>query len=97
MNNVNNDTVFQAERRRKQKGSTSPLQDEPEEEELDEETQALDSVAMERIKQIILEYQEEMNNFELKKEGKFYWYFCLIACQNLVVFVNCRGGYGKVQ
>lgn len=61
---------FLAERRRKQKGSTSPLQDEPEEEELDEETQALDAVAMERIKQILTEYQEEMNNFELKKEGK---------------------------
>lgn len=46
------------------------MQDEPEEEEpLDEETQALDAVAVERIKQILTEYQEEMNNFELKKEG----------------------------
>ena len=37
---------------------------------LDEETQALDAVAMERIKQILCEYEDEMNNFELKKEGK---------------------------
>lgn len=61
--------MFIAERRKKEKGS-SPLQDEPEEEEpLDEETQALDAVAVERIKQILQEYEEEMNNFELKKEG----------------------------
>jgi ABC-type lipopolysaccharide export system ATPase subunit len=59
---------FIAERRKKEKGS-SPLQDEPEEDVLDEETQALDAVAVERIKQIINEYQDEMNNFELKKEG----------------------------
>lgn len=58
-----------AERRKKEKGS-SPLQDEPEEEVLDEETVALDAVAMDRIKQIIVEFQDEMNNFELKKEGK---------------------------
>jgi RNA-binding protein 25 len=58
---------FIAERRKKEKGS-SPLQDEPEEDVLDEETQALDAVAVERIKQIINEYQDEMNNFELKKE-----------------------------
>lgn len=60
--------ISKAERRRKEKGS-SPLQDEPEEEILDDETQALDAVAMERIRQIIHDYQEEMNNFELKKEG----------------------------
>lgn len=60
---------FLAERRKKEKGS-SPLQDEPEEEEpLDEETQAIDQVAMERIRQILKENEEEMNNFELKKEG----------------------------
>jgi RNA-binding protein 25 len=59
---------YKAERRKKEKGS-SPLQDEPEEDVLDEETQALDAVAVERIKQIINEYQDEMNNFELKKEG----------------------------
>ncbi|XP_068906585.1 RNA-binding protein 25-like [Tenebrio molitor] len=58
---------YKAERRKKEKGS-SPLQDEPEEDVLDEETQALDAVAVERIKQIINEYQDEMNNFELKKE-----------------------------
>lgn len=58
-----------AERRKKEKGS-SPLQDEPEDEEpLDEETQQLDAVAVEKIKQILAEYEEEMNNFELKKEG----------------------------
>lgn len=46
------------------------MQDEPEEEEpLDEETQAVDQVAVERIKQILKENEEEMNNFELKKEG----------------------------
>lgn len=61
--------IYVAERRKKEKGS-SPLQDEPEEEEpLDEETQAADVVALERIKQILLEFQEEMNNFEMKKEG----------------------------
>jgi Fe-S cluster assembly ATPase SufC len=59
---------FSAERRKKKKG-LSPLQDEPEEDVLDEETQDLDAVAMERIKQIINEYQDEMKNFELKKEG----------------------------
>jgi Fe-S cluster assembly ATPase SufC len=59
---------FSAERRKKKKG-LSPLQDEPEEDVLDEETQGLDAVAMERIKQIINEYQDEMKNFELKKEG----------------------------
>lgn len=60
-----------AERRKREKGS-SPLQDEPEEEEpLDEETQALDAVAVERIKQILTDYEEEMNNFELTKKGIF--------------------------
>ncbi|CAG9837817.1 unnamed protein product [Diabrotica balteata] len=59
---------YKAERRKKQKGSTSPLQDEPEEEELDEETQALDATALERIKQIMKEYEEEMSNYESKKE-----------------------------
>lgn len=68
---------FKAERKKKQKGSTSPLQDEPEEEELDDETQALDAVAMERIKQIIAEYQEEMDNYESKKESK-----CVISLKN---------------
>lgn len=58
-----------AERRKREKGS-SPLQDEPEEDFLDEETQALDAVAMDKIRQIIYDYQDEMNNFELKKEGE---------------------------
>lgn len=62
--------MFSAERKKKQKGSTSPLQDEPEEEELDDETQALDAVALERIRQILAEYQEEMDNYESKKESK---------------------------
>lgn len=66
--------IFLAERRRKEKGdcSSSPLQDEPpDEEQLDEETQALDAVAVERIKQILIDHEEEMNNFEIKKEGRF--------------------------
>lgn len=70
---------FLAERKKKQKGSTSPLQDEPEEEELDDETQALDAVAMERIKQILAEYQEEMDNYESKKESK---YKCEVSSKN---------------
>lgn len=28
---------------------------------------------MQRIKQILVEYEEEMNNFELKKEGEYYF------------------------
>ncbi|CAH1993594.1 unnamed protein product [Acanthoscelides obtectus] len=63
---------YKAERRRRQKGTTSPLQDEPEEEELDEETQALDSVAMERIRQILIDYKEEMDRFELRKEEEVH-------------------------
>lgn len=52
------------------------MQDEPEEEEpLDEETQAIDQVAMERIRQILKENEEEMNNFEMKKEGIKKYYF----------------------
>lgn len=60
---------YKAEKRKKEKGSSSPLQDEVEEEEpLDEESQALDAQAIERIKQLLVEYEEEMSNFELKKE-----------------------------
>lgn len=70
--------VYLAERRKKEKGS-SPLQDEPEEEEpLDEETQAADAQAIDRIKHILAEFQEEMNNFEMKKEGK---------CRSAVVYI----------
>jgi hypothetical protein len=84
---------FIAERRKKEKGS-SPLQDEPEEDVLDEETQALDAVAVERIKQIINEYQDEMNNFELKKEGGVVG----LVRSILIFFFNfCRGGDRKVS
>lgn len=57
--------LCEAEKRKKEKGSSSPLQDEVEEEEpLDEESQALDAQAIERIKQLLVEYEEEMSNFE---------------------------------
>lgn len=50
---------------------SSPLQDEkPEEDDyIDEEMQQADTQALERIKQVLQEYQEEMNNFEMHKEG----------------------------
>ncbi|XP_017770263.1 PREDICTED: RNA-binding protein 25 isoform X2 [Nicrophorus vespilloides] len=60
---------YKAEKRQKEKGSGSPLQDELEEEEpLDDETKMLDNGALDRIKQLLIEYKDEMNNFELKKE-----------------------------
>lgn len=87
---------FKAERRKKEKGS-SPLQDEKEEEEpLDEETQALDAVALQRIKQILEEYEEEMNNFELKKEGMIPEIFALQHFSQLVLCVH-RGRRRKEE
>ncbi|KAK9881569.1 hypothetical protein WA026_016444 [Henosepilachna vigintioctopunctata] len=56
---------YKAERRRKEKGS--PLQDE-QEDELDDETVAMDQHALHRIKDILAEYEEEMNNYEAKRE-----------------------------
>uniref|UniRef100_A0A1Y1L002 RRM domain-containing protein n=1 Tax=Photinus pyralis TaxID=7054 RepID=A0A1Y1L002_PHOPY len=60
------------ERRKRQRAEqrgSSPLQDEPQDEDhLDEETLALDAVAVERIKQILIEHEDEMRNFEMKKE-----------------------------
>jgi ABC-type lipopolysaccharide export system ATPase subunit len=53
---------FIAERRKNEKGS-SPLQDEPEEDVLDEETQALDAVAVEGIKQIINNNNNNNNKY----------------------------------
>ncbi|GLV45567.1 uncharacterized protein CBL_02587 [Carabus blaptoides fortunei] len=60
---------FKAERRKKLRGS-SPLQDEkPEEDDyIDDEMQQADAAAIERINQVLQEYQEEMNNFESHKE-----------------------------
>lgn len=68
--------MFLAERRKKLRGS-SPLQDEkPEEDDyLDEEMQQADAEAHEKIKQVVEDYKEEMNNFELHKEGSFTKYF----------------------
>lgn len=66
---------------------SSPLQDEkPEEDDyLDDEMQQADGQAIERIKQVIEEYQEEMNNFELHKEGEIgivnFW-FSFIICSH---------------
>lgn len=68
-----------AEKRKKLRGS-SPLQDEkPEEDDyLDEEMQQADAQAVERIKQVVEEYQEEMNNFEAHKEGELFKTLSLI-------------------
>lgn len=64
-----------AERRKKLRGS-SPLQDEkPEEDDyIDDEMQQADAAAIERINQVLQEYQEEMNNFESHKEGMYTFY-----------------------
>lgn len=65
------------------------MQDEPEEEEpLDEETQAADVQALDRIKQILAEFEEEMNNFEMKKEGEsteFYYFGLFVVIKNKLV------------
>lgn len=55
---------------RNKKLRSSPLQDEHEEDELDEETQYLDSMSRERIKQILADFQEDMKNYDHKKEGE---------------------------
>lgn len=55
---------------RNKKLRSSPLQDEQEEDELDEETQYLDSMSRERIKQILADFQEDMKNYDHKKEGE---------------------------
>lgn len=59
-----------AQRRKRERGA-SPLQDElQDDEQLDEETQHIDCIALEKIKHILIEHEEEMNNFENKKEGR---------------------------
>lgn len=62
---------YKAERNKKLR--SSPLQDEHEEDELDEETQYLDSMSRERIKQILADFQEDMKNYDHKKEVMTAW------------------------
>ncbi|CAG9767816.1 unnamed protein product [Ceutorhynchus assimilis] len=68
---------YKADRRKRQR--SSPLQDENEEEELDEESQYLDALSRDRIKQILTDYQEEMNNYDHKKEGEGYLFQVMTA------------------
>lgn len=68
---------------RNKKLRSSPLQDEHEEDELDEETQYLDSMSRERIKQILADFQEDMKNYDHKKEGEAVSY-CPLFPERLV-------------
>lgn len=68
-----------AQRRKRERGGASPLQDElQDDEQLDEETQHIDCIALEKIKHILIEHEEEMNNFENKKEGRLLF---LVFCE----------------
>lgn len=53
----------------------------------------LDTAALEKIKQILQEYQEEMNNFESKKEGTFHYVEYNVIGSLMNQYIIFRGSY----